>query len=390
MDDTALKPNNTPNSMLRQSGTRIVDADGKPVTLRGVNLGGWLLWEGWIFGQPDWPIFSISETTLLDGLTQLISTEDVREFRSEIYERFITKEDIRQISLAGFNTVRVPLNHRLFTPKNEGWAKLKQLLQWCKENGIYAVIDLHAAPGGQSTCWCADPQGVEPSLPPRPGPLWSSEKYQDETIARWQRIAEECNGDATVAGYDLLNEPEPPSGNALVTYYERLIHAVREVDPNHLIFLEGSDLSTDFSMFKRPPCENMVYSFHIYSWAGDKPAKLKAYQSISTEQNIPFWVGEFGEGKRSWIEEKVKYFTKQDSICGWCFWTWKKADNGMDGLVKVKIDDDWESTMSWVKNRWPPKPTASTVKSGMREFGQNVGLENTPDKAMLKAILNLK
>jgi hypothetical protein len=33
------------NPMLHQHGTRIVDEHGNEVKLRGVNLGGWLLWE---------------------------------------------------------------------------------------------------------------------------------------------------------------------------------------------------------------------------------------------------------------------------------------------------------------------------------------------------------
>ena len=39
------------NPMLHVSGSQLVDAQGKPVIVRGVNLGGWLMWEGWMFGK---------------------------------------------------------------------------------------------------------------------------------------------------------------------------------------------------------------------------------------------------------------------------------------------------------------------------------------------------
>ena len=35
-------------SMLRAQGTTIVNAQGEPVLLRGVNMGGWLVQEAWM------------------------------------------------------------------------------------------------------------------------------------------------------------------------------------------------------------------------------------------------------------------------------------------------------------------------------------------------------
>ena len=46
---------------------------------------------------------------------------------------------------------------------------------------MYVVLDLHAAPGGQSGYFIADPQGKKR--------LWDDETYQQRTVALWKAIA---------------------------------------------------------------------------------------------------------------------------------------------------------------------------------------------------------
>ncbi len=69
-----------------------------------------------------------------------------------------------------------------------------------------------------------------------------------------------------VAGYDLLNEPDPPTGVAM---YTRIATAIREVDTQHMIIVEGANYARDFSMFTAPIDANRVYSFHLYPFTSD-------------------------------------------------------------------------------------------------------------------------
>ena len=94
--------------MLHRVGTRIVDAQGNPVQLRGVNLGGWLLWEGWMFGGG----FD-GETYLRRQLRLLAGTNEAQAFVRAFHTNFIAGADLRRIAQMGFNTVRVPFNYRL-------------------------------------------------------------------------------------------------------------------------------------------------------------------------------------------------------------------------------------------------------------------------------------
>jgi endoglucanase len=43
-----------------------------------------------------------------------------------------------------------------------------------------------------------------------------------------------------VAGYDPLNEPTDKEWTRLLFFYDRIVPAIREVDPDHIIFLKGN------------------------------------------------------------------------------------------------------------------------------------------------------
>ena len=193
------------NPMLHREGSRIVDGKGRPVFLRGVNLGGWLEWELWIFGGAIGP----GETSTLNRLAGLVGAEEARKFHAAVQEAFITEADIAEIARMGFNTVRVTINRRLleedeapFVYKDSGWKILDRLVAWCEKHRLYAILELHSAPGGQcpADLMDADPKGQQ---------LWDLETKRKRTVALWTAIARRYSGNRTVGGYDLLNEPIP-------------------------------------------------------------------------------------------------------------------------------------------------------------------------------------
>jgi endoglucanase len=346
------------NPMLHQQGTTIVDAQGHEVHLRGVNLGGWLVWEGWIFGKG----ILTSETTIVTRLEKAVGTDQTENFRSQVYENFITEADIQKIGQAGFNCVRLPLHRRLFDD-NRGWKLLDRLLDSCERHKIYVVLDLHAVPGGQSNLGMADPGDARHGV-------WASEEDQKKTIAIWKSIAARYRSRKTIAGYDLINEPAPPSDEALISLYQRIIQTIRAEDPSHLIFLEGSRFSTDFSLFEKPLCQNQAFSPHMYTWFGDdRKKKLTEYQSLARKHNTPLWVGEFGENSYEMIRSTVEMYNRCPEINGWAFWTWKKAPNKFPGLVTINVPKDWEPVMASVGSLFGGNmPDQASVKAGMKEF----------------------
>ena len=361
------------NPMLHTVGSKLVDARGQPVTLRGVNLGGWLLWEGWIFGEG-----FRSESDLLKQLNSLAGFAATQAFRQGVYSNFIAEDDLRKLAELGFNSVRVPINYRLldsgaFKPvyQEAGWKLLDRLLDWCDQYRLYAVIDLHAAPGGQTRLFTADPGGTELSL-------WQSPEYQRQTVAIWRGLARRYKDRTCIAGYDLINEPSPAHSRSLLELCQQLVAAVRAEDQQHTIFIEGGVLATDFSMFEKPLDANLAYSFHIYTWFGDnRRQRLRSYEALARQQNVPLWAGEFGENTYEMIGSTTALFEQHPEICGWAFWPWKRAPTTHPGLVTITVPTDWQQVMSWMAHPLlHRKPTGDETRHAMESFLEAVKLAN--------------
>jgi endoglucanase len=127
---------------------QIIDADGKPLLIRSTNLGNWLAPEGcmWLFeGGPQSP-------TEIRGLVlELLGPEASAAFWQKYHDNYVTREDIALLRRAGFNAIRVPLHYNLFESDDaEGFKLLDRLIVWSRADNLYVILDLHAAPAGQT------------------------------------------------------------------------------------------------------------------------------------------------------------------------------------------------------------------------------------------------
>ncbi len=377
------------NPMVHQEGTRLIGLDGEPLRLRGVNLGGWLLWEGWQYGRGG----MVAETEMMRRLAVLAGDRAAEEFQQGMRANFITETDIQAIARLGFNSIRLPFNARLledpgtpFVYLDTGWAILDQALDWCEAHGLYVILDLHAAPGGQSGLTPSDPADKD-SL------LWASADAQRRTVALWKAVAERYRDRTIVAGYDLINEPLPPRGEAdqLYDLTNRIVAAIREVDPYHLIVVEGGRFSSDFSMFPGPVSGNQMYGFHMYTWFGDN--RIEAFsnlRALAESHRVPLWAGEFGENDYEMIATTVQMYEDPANrvTAGWAFWTWKKVPVRNPALVAIDPPESWTAVINWIGDpRRNPPPPPEQARAGMQAFLQAVRYENTSiDPRMLEAL----
>ena len=158
---------------------QIVDAAGKPLLIRATNLGNWLVPEGymWLFeGGPQSP----SEIRSL--VLELLGPEGSSEFWQKYRENYVTREDVTFLHRAGFNAIRVPLHYGLFeTDDADGFKLLDRLISWCRSEKLYVILDLHAAPGGQTGANIDDSPGYPW--------LFRSPQEQEHLVSIWRRLA---------------------------------------------------------------------------------------------------------------------------------------------------------------------------------------------------------
>jgi hypothetical protein len=114
--------------MLRASGRRIVNEGGQTVRLRGVNLGGWLVKEGYMIHFPGPEVDAPSEIDR--AIVDLAGPDAGPALLEEWREQWIAEADLAEIRALGFNSVRLPLHFGPLwdvgagTPREEGLASL--------------------------------------------------------------------------------------------------------------------------------------------------------------------------------------------------------------------------------------------------------------------------
>ncbi len=371
-------------------GKEIVDGAGKPLLLRGTNLGNWLVPEGYMWhlneGGPESP----REIEAL--ITELIGPQRSREFWHTYRENYITKADIHLIKQCGFNSIRVPFHYKFFeTEDAEGFTLLDRVVQWAHEENLYIILDMHAAPGGQTGKNIDDSDGY-PWLFSDPG-------AQQRTIDIWKRLARHYRNNSTVLGYDLLNEPIPnytglDQFNAtLEPLYKRIAAAIREVDKHHILILGGAQWDTNFGVFGQPFDKNTIYTFHRYH-APAEQMTVKPYVDFREKYQVPVWLGESGENSDEWIANFVSVLEKND--IGWAFWPYKKMQ-APTSVVTFAAPEGWDRIVQFSKlpratseesPRLKVRPEQPVIDRALAGILKNIQLsECTHNKGYIRALL---
>jgi hypothetical protein len=313
------------DGFVRVENGELVDAQAEPLLLRGVGLGNWLLAEGymWKFEPPGPQSPREIEALFVD----LVGTERAARFWAEFRDRFITEADIERIAAEGMNHVRLPINSRVVMDDDGaliplGLELIDRVIGWCRDHGLWVVLDLHGAPGGQTGTNIDDsPNGKTE--------LFLERRYQDQTVALWVALARRYRDEPVVAAYDLLNEPLPDDhgaaryGGQLVALYRRLTEAIREVDPNHVIMYEGTHWATDWTIFTEVWDANSMLQFHKYWSPPDRPS-IEPFLATAHELGLPIYMGEGGENNLAWLQTAFQLY--EDHGISWNFWPWKKID----------------------------------------------------------------
>ncbi|KAH8896057.1 glucanase [Thozetella sp. PMI_491] len=345
---------------LKAQGTRIVDENGDLVILRGAGLGGWMNMENFLIGYPG------HEAHLRTEMASVLGPKKAAYFFDRFLYHFYTEDDARFFKSLGLNSLRVPFNYRHLEDdlnprviKEEGFKHIDRVVDLCSKEGIYTILDMHTVPGGQNPDWHSD-------NPTSYAAFWEYKDHQDRTIWLWEQIAGRYKDNPWVAGYNPINEPCDPHYTRLPTFYKRLEKAIRAIDPNHILWLDGNTFAMEWQGFDEV-LPNCAYSIHDYSkmgfpvgqlYEGTQEQKDKLAANFSrkcefhTKNGVPIWNGEFGPVysnerdpdaektnacRYNLLGEQLRIYEKAQ--IPWCIWLYK--DIGIQGMLYTSAESPW-------------------------------------------------
>ena len=339
-----------------ERGGRIVDAEGREVLLRGVNVNA--LAEYWQYG--DFP------TTFP-----------------------LAADDPERMAAIGWNAVRLLLSWSRVEPAPGAYddaylEEVRGAVRALAARGLYSILDLHQDAWGPTLAarpdeMCAPP--AEPAFGWDGAPGWATldggaprcptlgirelspavaaafgaffRDQADDTgvgirsryVAMLAHVARRLASEPGVAGYDLMNEPNaffPEDVARLAELYADAIVAIRAAEtdagsPPRLVLFEpgaawallGAGAPPDFARDR-----DVVYAPHLYQGGLDDqplaPAFEKARDEARSYGGAPVLTGEWGSGPPRASDPEDAYFVEHQRLqdawrIGATLWTWRES-----------------------------------------------------------------
>ena len=302
----------------------------------------------------------------------------------EHYDSFIKEEDIEQIKSYGFDHVRLPIDYEVFETedgqkKEEGFARVHEVIGWCEKRNLPIILDLHKAYGYDFNDAGDDDKNR----------LFHDEAVQQRFLELWRRIASEYSGYKEIA-FELLNEVvEDKNADSWNELIDKAVGVIREITKDTIIIYGGIQWNSanTIKFLKTPVDENIIFTFHFYEplvfthqWAHwmpvmeqiktvQYPDTMERYREASAilggqgesvlrssqkemgidylremvniavesakEKNVSLYVGEFGvidqapqEDTLRWFQDTMKVF--EENQIGCALWTYKNMDFGLN------------------------------------------------------------
>jgi endoglycosylceramidase len=420
---------------------QVLDRAGREVLLRGVNLTG--LRDDYVANGSLQPPYPVGPTAYSAG--------QCPGWNLGVYMAPVCASDGGQLAGFGYDVVRLPVSWSLLEPEpahidSTYVARIAQVVGWLRSQGIYTVIDLHqdawskylytpsaascppttqpvagfheadgaprwASAHAAPVCAEAGIRDLDPAVQeafqrlyadlPGPDGVGLQEHYGRALAA----LAEQFAGNPAVAGYELLNEPEPgyvaPGAmdtTELFPLYAKVIRTVRARVPDfrQLFFIEP-DVTRDIvdrSVVLGPwslysAYTNVVYAPHIYTGVFTLNAELGlsqlnplypatgGYDTAAQDARLlglPLWVGEFGNGVDQDNTLLRSQYANQDRLAvGGALWYWKGFAS-LDGHWSVLYDDS-----SHVDAAYPSRVKFTARAYPMYVAGRTESLAYNPD-----------
>jgi endoglycosylceramidase len=356
----------------------IVDASGRQVLLRGVNVNGLA-----DYYRPDLlPAYPSGPTSYRGGACP---ADD-----PTVEGVVLCTRDFAQLRALGYDAVRLNVSWSLLEPSPGHISRpyidrIAQVVGWARQAGIYVILDMHqdawskylystssdhctapyrptvgydgapdwASIHTQPVCALGGTRELDPAVEEDFGKLFSNAPAPDGVGLRdhfgsaLAALAARFRNDPTVAGYDILNEPSLLGLNStdeamLLPFYAKVIaKVVHETKGFRQLFFIEPDVTRDvtdqsgitvaWSQYSR--YRNVVYAPHVYTRTFTPttfPMDGGYLSAVSDAQHLglPLWVGEFGDSPSDDQTVLAAHYQLQDSFgLGGALWVWKENVN---------------------------------------------------------------
>jgi glucan 1,3-beta-glucosidase len=246
--------------------------------LRGTNLGNWLIIEAWMLG---WDIED--QETLFKVLTVRFGKSEADRLMTIYRDGYITPRDFELIKSFGCNLVRLPFDCRMLIDEDgnlrpDAFKYLDRGLDMAEKAGVYVILDMHGAPGGQSKMDHTGKRDINQ--------LWSSPKLKNQMVQLWRTIAERYKSRAVVAAYDLLNEPygdyQTDMRPALRELIPRCYQAIRSTGNDTIVIFPnalGAGI-TFYGDLKSKGFKQIAFTDHYYAGLFGSPSTLQSHAGV--------------------------------------------------------------------------------------------------------------
>lgn len=340
----------TDDDFLHTEGMSLYTKDGRKVTLRGTNFGGWGLMESWMTPLNE----SEGEDVMLDKLVSRFGVEKTHELMKTYRSNWITEVDFANVKALGMNVIRLPIWYRNFQSDENGtwfrdengnidFSQLDWVVNMCHKYGIYLIIDLHGAPGYQNEY---DHSGRKHSCT-----FWDdtdeAKKNQKVVEEFWKVLAAHYKGEPAVAMYDLLNESLGTDKGVLNkhdefnAYMNTLYQDVRAVDPDHIITMEAVWTTRHVCGPDKYGWTNVVYQPHFYDKT-NFAFRNNMNICLNSNYNCPLYIGEFFPFNNATFDYVLSLYNLEDA--SWTTWSYKGTGGG------AKTSDWWIYGSDEIKN----------------------------------------
>jgi len=261
------------------------------------------------------------ERGALEQLERRFGPEKAATLMNAWYEHWFTARDLDLIQSWGFNVIRVPFGYRNLQDARGNWkrdvrgridfSRMDWVAAEAGKRGIYVIFDLHEWPGqlekdnyGLPSRWTQEGKAVRAGM-----------------ALLWGEVARHFKGNAAVAAFDVINEPEGSPGNAPQHAFADAIWAQ---DPQRMIIVETTGYANMADEFPK----NTVYSDHYAFKDQVSFERFRGTLRDHPEVRVPLFLGEMKAGQDTAESARWMAQTMNKEGWSWAIWTYKAVNYG--------------------------------------------------------------